>query len=342
MPAARDFLIRRESKLSQAPLAQGFVRAITTHSWPPQDRLVRRRLRRRRGDGGAQASRGFSWATRYSVGKEEPSPSSVRSRGPRNRADAGQRDLRAGCRHADCGAHRAAGPSRQGTASAGQKVLINDTFGGVGTFAVQTAKAFDAEVTGVYSPRNVDTARSLGADHVIDCTQEDFTTKRSALRPDARHRREPLVVGIQACPQRRGDARRGRRAKTNGWNGSLAKLNREDLEVLGKLLEDGSVMLVIDRGYELSKVAEALSYPGEGHAQGEVAINVSRWRANASAPRTAAARERTWNSPREGVPRAEERGGEEEEEEEEEEEGERRRADDGTRTHDLLHGKQTL
>jgi NADPH:quinone reductase-like Zn-dependent oxidoreductase len=184
----------------------------------------------------------------------------------------------------------------KGRIQAGQQVLINGASGGVGTFAVQIAKSFGAEVTGVCSTRNVQTARSIGADHVIDYTQEDFT--RNGGRYD-------LMLDIAAnrswpdCKRVLSDEGTlvivgG--AKTNRWIGPmgqvinvrlaslagsrkvaapfLAKMNSKDMAVLGNLLADGKVTPVIDRRYDLSQVPEALSYLGEGHAQGKNVITV--------------------------------------------------------------------
>ncbi|MBI3970426.1 MAG: NAD(P)-dependent alcohol dehydrogenase [Chloroflexi bacterium] len=183
----------------------------------------------------------------------------------------------------------------QGQIRPGQKVLINGASGGVGTFAVQLAKAFGAEVTGVCSTRNVDLVHSLGADHVVDYTQEDFT--RSGQRYDLlfdvagsrswsecrRVLADKAIVVIAGAP------------KGNRWIGPLghlakvllaslgasqkvvffiAKFNREDLAVLQELLAAGKVTPVIDRRYTLREVPAALRYLGEGHAQGKVVITV--------------------------------------------------------------------
>jgi len=177
----------------------------------------------------------------------------------------------------------------------GQKVLVNGASGGVGTFAVQLAKAFGAEVTGVCSTRNVDLVRSLGADLVIDYTREDFT--RSGQRYDLLLD----VAGSRSWPEcRRVLDHKATLVlvggpKANRWIGPLghvasvrlaslgasqkvvffvAKFNREDFVVLQELLEAGKVTPVIDRRYALSELPEALRYLGEGHARGKVVISV--------------------------------------------------------------------
>jgi len=177
----------------------------------------------------------------------------------------------------------------------GQKVLINGASGGVGTFAVQIAKALGAEVTGVCSTRNVELVRSLGADHVIDYTQEDFTRSgrrydllldiagskswsacRRVLAPDATlvivgaHRRNRLLGPI-------GHIVRLRLASLRGSQKAvffIAKTNRADMELLRGLLEAGQVKPVVDRRYELSETADAFRYLGEGHARGKVVVTV--------------------------------------------------------------------
>ncbi len=178
----------------------------------------------------------------------------------------------------------------------GEKVLINGASGGVGTFAVQLAKWFGAEVTGVCSTRNVDTVRSIGADHVIDYTEEDFTQSghRYDLMLDIAGSRSwsdcsrvldeqatLVVVGgqnkgrwigplSQALKLRLGSVADSRRVVAP----FLAKINKEDLVVLQELLEAGTVTPVIDKRYGLSEVSEALRYLGAGHARGKIVVTV--------------------------------------------------------------------
>ena len=174
----------------------------------------------------------------------------------------------------------------------GQKVLIQGASGGVGMFAVQLAKSFGAEVTAVCSPRNLDMARSIGADHVIDYTQEDFT--RSRQRYDlilavngyhslSAYQRALSPQGIYVCaggtlPQFFQAILLGSLMSRNGGKklGSMgiAKVNQEDLVYLGQLLEAGKIAPVIDRSYPLSEIVEAFRYVEEKHAQGKVAITV--------------------------------------------------------------------
>ena len=182
-----------------------------------------------------------------------------------------------------------------GRVQPGQKVLINGASGGVGTFAVQIAKSFGAEVTGVCSTRNVDLVRSLGADRVVDYTQEDFTQsgERHDLMLDIAGSRsfsdfrrvltrEATVVlvggrmtyrGLGPLPHlvRTFLASRGRSQTVKFF---VAKITKEDLVVLQELLEDGKVKPVIDRRYELSELPDALRYLGEGHARGKVVITM--------------------------------------------------------------------
>jgi len=177
----------------------------------------------------------------------------------------------------------------------GQKLLIIGASGGVGTFAVQIAKAFGAEVTGVCSTRNVDLVRSIGADHVIDYTREDFT--RSGQKYD-------LILQL-AGTRSPSDCRRALTSKgtlllssgeSDGrWIGPIdrivkavvlspfvsqrlvsfeAKRSGEDLRVLKELIEAGKVSPVIDRTYSLGETPEAIRYLEEGHARGNVVITV--------------------------------------------------------------------
>jgi len=177
-----------------------------------------------------------------------------------------------------------------------QKVLIIGASGGVGTFAVQIAKSLGADVTGVCSTRNVEIARSIGADHVIDYTQEDFTRNGrrydlvldiagnrswSELERVLSKRAAVVVVGGPKTNRFVGPLGQALKLRLASLGGSrkvaapfLAKMNKEDMAVLQNLLADGKVTPVIDRRYELSEVPEALSYLGEGHAQGKIVINV--------------------------------------------------------------------
>jgi NADPH:quinone reductase-like Zn-dependent oxidoreductase len=179
----------------------------------------------------------------------------------------------------------------QGQIQRGQKVLIDGASGGVGTFAVQIAKSFGAEVTAVCSPRNVDRAREIGADHVIDYTQEDFT--RSGLRYDlilganAHHsifdyrrvlRRDGIFVmaggGLARILQAVSLGPILSRIGNKKMRFFIAKINGRDLNFLKDLLESAKIVPVIDRRYPLGEVAEALRYREEGHAQGKVVVTI--------------------------------------------------------------------
>jgi NADPH:quinone reductase-like Zn-dependent oxidoreductase len=177
----------------------------------------------------------------------------------------------------------------------GQKVLINGASGGVGTFAVQIAKSFGAEVTAVCSTRNADLVASLGADRVYDYTQEDFTRSgerydvmldiagsrsffefRRVLKPEA----TIVMVGAPMSNKGLGPLKHiigtrlasiGRSQKVTNF---VAKIEKEDLAFMSELLEAGKVKPVIDRRYDLSQVPDALRYLGTTHARGKVVITV--------------------------------------------------------------------
>jgi NADPH:quinone reductase-like Zn-dependent oxidoreductase len=174
----------------------------------------------------------------------------------------------------------------------GQKVLINGASGGVGTFAVQIAKAFGAEVTGVSSTRNLAMVRSIGADHVIDYTREDFTTRteRYDLILDnvgnhsmARTRRA-LAPGGMLLSNGGGhaDGKLGRTLRTmlvsmfvrQQASPTLKTQNHDDLVALKGLVEAGKVKPVIDRTYPLTQTPEAIEHVATGHARGTVVISV--------------------------------------------------------------------
>jgi NADPH:quinone reductase-like Zn-dependent oxidoreductase len=182
----------------------------------------------------------------------------------------------------------------KGRIQSGQKVLINGASGGVGSLAIQIATSFGAEVTGVCSTGNVDTARSLGAEHVIDYTKEDFT--RGGQRYDV----ILDVAGNRSWSDcKRVLQERGRLVivggpKVNRWVGPLgvvvgrrlasipgsrkvvapflSKLNNKDLAVLRDLLEAGKLTPFVERRYELGDAPEALRYIGTGHARGKVIV----------------------------------------------------------------------
>jgi NADPH:quinone reductase-like Zn-dependent oxidoreductase len=175
----------------------------------------------------------------------------------------------------------------------GQKVLINGASGGVGTFAVQIAKAFGADVTGVCSTRNVAMVRSIGADQVIDYTQEDFTTsgQRYHLILDnvGNHRLsacrrilDPKGTFVIAGGPKNGAVvlMRALRALAVSRFVSqtmlffIARINATDLTAVAELMTAGKVTPVIDRCYSLSEVPEAMRYLEEGHAQGKVVISM--------------------------------------------------------------------
>ena len=185
------------------------------------------------------------------------------------------------------------GLRNKGQIKPGQKVLINGASGGVGTFAVQIAKALGAEVTAVCSTGNVDMVRSIGADQVIDYTKEDFT--KSGQRYDlilAANGYHPIFDYKHALsPKGRyvmcgGSMAQMFQAMTLGpvisMTGSqkmgnfLAKANHNDLLVIKELLEAGKIIPVIDKRYPLGEVADALRYFGEGHAKGKVVITVDQ------------------------------------------------------------------
>src|SRR5262245_16606852 len=177
----------------------------------------------------------------------------------------------------------------------GQRVLVNGASGGVGTFAVQIAKALGAEVTAVCSSRNVEAAGSLGADHVVDYTRDDFTTGdarydlvldvagsrswrelRRVLAPDAR----VVVIGAKRGNGVLGPLAHVLRMRLASIGSSqamvffIAKPNKEDLGFVQELVAAGTVKPVIEQRYELHEAPAALTYLGEGHARGKLIVTV--------------------------------------------------------------------
>ena len=179
----------------------------------------------------------------------------------------------------------------KGQVQPGQKVLVNGASGGVGVFAVQIAKSYGTEVTGVCSTRNLDLVRSIGADQVIDYTKEDFTRNgqhydliidnvgnrsvsdyKRALSPNGIF----VLVGFSMSLLLHFTFLGPWISMTGSKKMSalIPKENREDLVLIKELLETGKVVPVIDRSYPLSEVAEAIRYLEEGHAQGKVVITL--------------------------------------------------------------------
>lgn len=181
----------------------------------------------------------------------------------------------------------------KGKIQSGQKVLVNGASGGVDTFAVQIAKSFGTEVTGVCSTRNLGTAHSAGADHVIDYTQEDFARNgqrydlicdvasnrsvfdyKRALKPQG----TCVIVGFSTMPRLFEHVVLGPLVPMTGNKKigimGIAKLNQKDLVFLKELLEARKIVPVVDRRYPLSETAEAIRYLEEGHARGKVVITV--------------------------------------------------------------------
>ncbi|MCB9420209.1 MAG: NAD(P)-dependent alcohol dehydrogenase [Ardenticatenaceae bacterium] len=181
----------------------------------------------------------------------------------------------------------------KGKVQPGHKVLINGASGGVGLYAVQIAKAFGAEVTAVCSTRNIELVRLLGADYVIDYTQEDFTQNgqqydlilaANGYHPISDYKRALSPEGIYVATG--GTMTQSLQATMIGpfisimgrkkMGGMLVKPNKNDLVFIKELIEAGKVKPVIDRRYSLSEAADAFHYMGEGRAQGKVVITVEQ------------------------------------------------------------------
>src|SRR5438876_39494 len=186
----------------------------------------------------------------------------------------------------------------KGKVQPGQKVLINGASGGVGTFAVQIAKSMGADVTGVCSTKNLDMVRSLGADHVIDYTKEDFTKGdqhydvildnvanhslsecRRVLNPDGKY----VLIGGGGVNESRWlgpglthafKAMFLSKFVSQKMGMMLAELNHDDLAFIADLMQSGKVTPVIDRTYKLSELPQAIEYLEQGHARGKVVVKV--------------------------------------------------------------------
>ena len=187
---------------------------------------------------------------------------------------------------------------RKGKIHAGQKVLINGASGGVGTFAVEIAKAFDTEVTAVCSPRNVEMARTLGADHVIDYTKEDFTKREERYDlifdnvnnhsfSERRRLLKPggicVLAGIGSAGLHKGQLGRIAGNFTAAWRSRfvdqkfesyVTTSNQADLKFLSNLMAAGKVTPFVEKTYSLDQTADALRYFEEGHARGKLVIKI--------------------------------------------------------------------
>ncbi|MGH2476918.1 MAG: NAD(P)-dependent alcohol dehydrogenase, partial [Candidatus Limnocylindrales bacterium] len=183
-----------------------------------------------------------------------------------------------------------------GKVKAGDKVLINGASGGIGTFAVQIAKAFGAEVTAVVSTRNIELVRSIGADHVVDYSREDFTRRRHGYDVILDNVGNHSLSELRRALTPAGTLVPNAGSFENHWFASGGRVirahvlsrfvgqtlrpfvmapNRDDLLVLKELIESGKVRPVMGRTYPLTDTHQALDYVGQGHAQGKVAITVS-------------------------------------------------------------------
>jgi NADPH:quinone reductase-like Zn-dependent oxidoreductase len=185
----------------------------------------------------------------------------------------------------------------KGKVGPGQKVLINGASGGVGTFAVQLAKSYGADVTGVCSARNIELVQSLGADHVIDYTKEDFTkgdqrydvvidNVANHSLSECRHVLTPngiyVMIGGGSASEQGFLGAMGNVLKAGLYSRlvkqkmgfMMANSNQNDLALLADMVQSGKLKAVIDRTYKLEQVPEAVRYVEEGHARGKVVITV--------------------------------------------------------------------
>ncbi|MBL8050967.1 MAG: NAD(P)-dependent alcohol dehydrogenase [Anaerolineales bacterium] len=182
-----------------------------------------------------------------------------------------------------------------GKIQAGQKVLINGASGGVGHFAVQIAKAFDTEVTAVCSTKNIEIARSSGADHVVDYTKENFTNNvqkydllldvsgthswseyKRVLKPDTHF----VIVGAPKGTPVIGPLAHVIKIKVGSWRASqkveffIAKFNKDDMNLLKEFLETGKLRPFVEKTYPLSQTAEAMRLFGRGHIRGKIVLTM--------------------------------------------------------------------